>query len=96
MPKENKKIYLDYAATTPVDGGVLKAMMPYFGKKFGNASSIHSFGQEAIVAVDKAREKIARFFGCDFSEIIFTGSATEANNLAISGVAKTSFASDRW
>jgi len=81
-----KKIYLDYAATTPVDEEVLKEMLPYFNKKFGNASSIHSFGQEAIAAIDKSREKIAKFFNCDFGEIIFTGSATEANNLAIKGI----------
>lgn len=86
MPGKNNKIYLDYAATTPVDGEVLKAMLPYFSEKFGNASSIHSFGQEAITAVDQAREKIARYFDCDFTEIIFTGSATESNNLTIKGL----------
>jgi len=57
MVKIRKKIYLDYAATTPVDKEVLKAMMPYFSLKFGNPSSNHSFGQEAIAAIDKAREK---------------------------------------
>jgi len=81
-----KRIYLDYAATTPVDEEVLREMLPYFNKKFGNASSIHSFGQEAIAAIDKSREKIAKLFNCDFSEIIFTGSATESNNLAIKGL----------
>lgn len=81
-----KKIYLDYAATTPVDKEVLKEMLPYFNKKFGNVSSIHSFGQEAIAAIDKSREKIAKLFNCDFGEIIFTGSATESNNLAIKGL----------
>ena len=86
--KTNKRIYLDYAATTPVDEEVLKEMWPYFNKKFGNASSIHSFGQEAIAAIDQSREKIAKLFNCDFSEIIFTGSATESNNLAIKGLAK--------
>ncbi len=84
----NKRIYLDYAATTPVDKEVLKEMLPYLNEKFGNASSVHSFGQEAIVALDQAREKIAKLFNCDFSEIIFTGSATESNNLAIKGLAK--------
>ena len=82
----NDKIYLDYAAAAPVDKEVFKAMMPYFSEKFGNPSSIHSFGQEAIAAIDKAREKIARYFSCDFGEIIFTGSATESNNLAIKGL----------
>ncbi len=86
MPRKNNKIYLDYAATTSVDGEVLKAMGPYFSEKFGNASSVHSFGQETIAAIDQAREKIARYFNCDFTEIIFTGSATESNNLAIKGL----------
>ncbi|MDO8443507.1 MAG: cysteine desulfurase family protein [Candidatus Azambacteria bacterium] len=91
MTENNNKIYLDYAATTPVDREVMKAMLPYFSDKFGNASSIHSFGQEAITAVDQAREKIARYFDCDFTEIIFTGSATESNNLAIMGIVKKIF-----
>lgn len=86
MSRTKNFIYLDYAATTPVDKEVLKEMLPYFSGKFGNASSVHSFGQEAIAAIDEAREKIARLFNCDFSEIIFTGSATEANNLAIKGL----------
>lgn len=81
-----KRIYLDYAATTPVDKVVLKAMLPYFSEKYGNASSLHYWGQEAIGAVDKARQTIADFFECDWQEIIFTGSATEANNLAIGGL----------
>ncbi|RLC35191.1 MAG: cysteine desulfurase NifS [Candidatus Nealsonbacteria bacterium] len=80
------KIYLDYAATTPVDPNVLKAMSPYFKKDFGNPSSIHGFGQKALGAVDEAREKLANFLGCDATEIVFTGSATEANNLAIFGL----------
>ena len=83
-----KRIYLDYAATTPVDKEVLKAMAPYFSDKFGNASSMHSFGQETINAIDQAREKIAKLLNCQFDEIIFTGSATESNNLAIQGIAK--------
>jgi cysteine desulfurase len=82
------KIYLDYAATTPIDPKVLKAMLPYLKKEFGNPSSIHSFGQKALGAVDEAREKVAKFLGCDATEIIFTGSATEANNLAIFGLVK--------
>lgn len=79
------KVYLDYAATTPVDPKVLKAMQPYFKKDFGNPSSIHSYGQKALEAVDEAREQVANFLGCSSQEIIFTGSATEANNLAIQG-----------
>ena len=80
-----KRYYFDYAASTPVDGRVLKAMLPYFGEKFGNAGSLHSFGQEAITAVDGARGTVAKEIGADFRQIVFTGSATEANNLAIKG-----------
>lgn len=86
------KIYLDYAATTPVDEKVLKAMLPYFSRSFGNAMSIHSFGQEALQAIDKARSQAAEFFNCEPPEIIFTSSATEANNLAIKGVLKSYYA----
>lgn len=57
-----KKIYLDYAATTPVDSTVLEAMLPYFSQNFGNAMSVHGFGQEALEAVDDARAKAALFF----------------------------------
>ncbi|MBI2514958.1 cysteine desulfurase [Candidatus Wolfebacteria bacterium] len=83
-----KKIYLDYAATTPVDPAVEKTMRPYLGRFFGNPGSLHSFGQEAMAAVDEAREKIAKAIGADFREIIFTSSATEANNLALRGTVK--------
>jgi len=84
-----KKIYLDYAATTPVSPGVEKAMRPYWSARFGNAGSLHSFGQEAIGAVDQSREQIAKVIRADFREIVFTGSATEANNLAIRGVVRS-------
>lgn len=84
----NKKIYLDYAASTPVIKEVFKEMEPYFCRKYGNASSLHSFGQEAIKAVDSSREKIAQAISSNFNEIIFTSSATEANNLALRGVLK--------
>lgn len=83
-----RKIYLDYAAATPVDPSVKKVMEPYFYQKFGNPSSLHFFGQEAMAAIDESREKIAKNIGADFREIIFTGSATEANNLALRGVVK--------
>jgi len=81
--EEMKRIYLDYAATTPVRKEVVKAMMPYFDVKFGNPGSLHSFGQEAMAAVDGARERIAQIFECDFRGVLFCGSATEANNLVI-------------
>jgi len=87
-----KKIYLDYAATTPVDKEVLKKMLPYFSEKFGNASSIHSFGQEAQRGLDQARAQTANFFEALPNEIIFTSGATEANNLAIKGVVKSYYA----
>ncbi|MBI2035486.1 MAG: cysteine desulfurase [Candidatus Liptonbacteria bacterium] len=83
-----KRIYLDYASTTPIDPVVKKAMEPYFGLKFGNTGSLHSFGQAAMSALDESRETIAKAIGANFNEIIFTGSATEANNLAIRGIAK--------
>jgi len=82
------KAYFDHSATTPVDDKVLKAMLPYFSQKFGNASSIHGFGQEAIAGVDKAREQAAGFLNCSPEEIIFTSGATESNNLAIKGVVR--------
>ena len=78
-----KRVYLDYAASTPVNARVEKFMRPYFGGAFGNPGSLHSFGQEAVAAVDAARETIARALCADFREIIFTSSATEANNLAL-------------
>ena len=84
----NKYIYLDYAATTPVDERVLLAMMPYFKDKFGNPVSLHKIGQEALMAVDFARDTIKKFINAEsLREIIFTGSATESNNLAIKGIA---------
>lgn len=83
------KIYLDYAATTPVDKQVLAEMLPYFSEKFGNAMSVHGFGQEALEAMDEAREKIAKFFNCSPSEIVFTSGATESNNLTVKGMLRS-------
>ena len=83
-----KRVYVDYAASTPIRKEVMRAMAPYFAVKFGNASSLHSFGQEAITAVDKARELVAHEIGAEFREVVFTGSATEANNLALRGAVK--------
>ncbi len=82
-----KKIYLDYAATTPTDPAVLEAMRPYFLEKFGNASSIHAYGQEAKKGIEGAREILAAFVGAQPEEIIFTSGGTESNNTAVKGVA---------
>lgn len=80
-----KRIYLDYAATTPVDSRVFSAMKPYFTERFGNPMSLHSYGRVASDAVEKSRQAAAVFFGCDPEEIIFTSGASESNNLAIKG-----------
>ena len=85
-----KRIYLDNAATTPVDKRVLGAMLPYFNEKYGNPMSLHSFGREALKAVEEARNKIARFFNAESQEIYFTSGATESNNWVIKGVVKAS------
>ena len=82
-----KKIYLDYAATTPVDPRVVKVMLPYFSEKFGNTMSLHSFGQEAKQALEESREVIADLMKAKPNEIIFTSSATESNNSALKGIA---------
>ncbi len=80
------RIYLDYAATTPTDPEVVEAMRPYFYDKFGNASSIHAFGQEAKKAVEEARAKVADLLGVKAEEIIFTSGGTESDNMALFGV----------
>ena len=82
-----KRIYLDYAATTPMHPEVLEAMKPYFTAAFGNPSSIYSYGQEAKAAIDEARTSIAGLIGAQDEEVVFTGSGTEADNFAIKGVA---------
>jgi cysteine desulfurase len=78
-------IYLDHAATTPVDPSVLVAMQRYFTETFGNAGSVHQFGQAARGAVDEARVHVARLIGAQPKEIVFTSGATESNNAAILG-----------
>src|SRR4030042_6729044 len=83
-----KQIYLDHSATTPVDPRVLKAMLPYFSDRYGNASSLHLFGQDAAAAVEKARDQVAEFLNCEPGEIYFTSGTTEADNLAIFGLVK--------
>jgi len=84
---DNKIIYFDHAATTPVKPEVLEEMMPYFTNKFGNASSIYSIGRDSKKAVEEAREKVAKALGAMPREIFFTGSGSEADNWAIKGVA---------
>lgn len=82
-------VYLDYHATTPVDARVLEAMLPFFGEKFGNATSKqHRFGWDANDAVERARKQIAALIGAGSKDIVFTSGATEANNLAIKGAAR--------
>ena len=82
-----ENIYLDNASTTKVDKEVVKAILPYFDKKYGNASSLHDLGQEAKKALEDSRKKLADFLKVNVSEIIFTSSGTESDNLAIKGVA---------
>jgi cysteine desulfurase len=88
-----QRIYLDHNATTAVDPAVLDAMLPYFSAEFGNASSIHTFGQRARAAVENAREQVAVLLNGRPQEIIFTSGGTESDNHAIFGVALHSFTS---
>lgn len=85
-----KIIYLDNAATTPVDQRVLKEMLPYFSQEFGNASSLHLKGQISMSAVEKAKKQISNFLDCSPEDIYFTSGATESNNWVINGVVKNS------
>lgn len=90
-----KRIYLDYAATTPVDPRVREAILPYFSDKFGNPSSIHSFGQETKAAIERARAQVVGLIaprhssgqGGSVDEIVFTSGGTEADNFALEGIA---------
>jgi cysteine desulfurase len=81
-----RKVYLDHSATTPPDPRVIEAMLPYLTAKFGNASSVHLWGQEARAAVDRARRQIAGLISARANEIVLTSGGTESNNLAIRGV----------
>jgi cysteine desulfurase len=81
------RVYMDNAATTPLDQEVFEKMLPYFLEKYGNASSIHSFGREARLAIDLARQQVAKAIGASASEIYFTSGGTESDNMAIKGVA---------
>lgn len=89
MTLQNKKIYLDHSATTPVAPEVVEAMLPFFTGNFGNASSIHAFGQDAKVALEDARRQVARLIGAEPAEVVFTSGGTEADNWAIKGAAYT-------
>ena len=90
MDQSKKPIYLDCHATTPVDPRVVEAMMPYFTEKFGNPhSSGHFYGWEVAEAVEIAREQVAALINAEPEEIFFTSGATEANNTAIKGVARS-------
>jgi len=80
-------IYLDYAASTPVDSRVLEAMTPYFSTSFGNPSSIHRYGQAAEAAVEEARERVAASIHCHPEEVVFTSCGSESDNLALRGAA---------
>ena len=81
-----RRIYLDHNATTPVDPAVLAEMLPYLSSECGNASSVHSFGQSARGAVERAREAVAALIGARPAEIVFTSGGTESDNAAICGV----------
>jgi len=83
-----KPVYLDYNATTPIDPQVADAIVPFLREHFGNPSSAHIYGRQAREAVERARDEVARLIGATAEEIVFTGCATEANNLAIQGVAR--------
>ncbi len=82
-----KRIYLDYAATTPTHPEVVKTMLPYFTDAFGNPSGIYSYGQEAKGAIEEARVKVANLIGARDEEIVFTSGGTEADNFALKGIA---------
>ena len=84
----NRPLYLDYNSTAPLDERVFEAMRPFFLKDFGNAGSrTHSYGQRAKEAAERAREDVAKLLGVRSDEVVFTSGATEANNLAILGLA---------
>ncbi|MFQ6129042.1 MAG: cysteine desulfurase NifS [Thermoplasmata archaeon] len=82
-----RKVYLDYAASSPVDPRVMEEMLPYFTDRYGNPSSVYSLGFEANTAIEEARERVAKLIGADPKEIIFTSCGTESINLAIKGIA---------
>ncbi len=84
-----RTIYFDYNATTPLDPAVREAMLPYFDEVFGNPSSVHRVGRRARALLDDARDRVARVWACQPSEVVFTSSGTESSNLAVFGVARS-------
>jgi cysteine desulfurase len=89
MPLPDGVIYMDHAATTPLDPRVLERMRPYFSELFGNPSSIYGLGRKSLAALDAAHETVARLLNCRPTEIVFTGGGSEADNLAIKGVVQS-------
>src|SRR5258707_6029279 len=83
-----RRVYMDANATTPLAPEVFAAMRPWFTEQFGNASSIHFYGQRARAAVERAREQVARLLNCWPAEVVFTSGGTEGDNLALTGVLK--------
>ena len=83
----SKQVYMDHSATTAVDPAVTEAMLPYFSEKYGNPSSLYSIGRQSRKAIEESRQKVADLIGAKKEEIIFTGSGTESDNLAIKGIA---------
>ena len=83
-----RQIYLDHSATTYVKKEVLDEMLPYFNKEYGNASSSYYFGQTAKKAIEEARKKVAEYINCKTEEIYFTSGGSEADKLALFGIAK--------
>lgn len=86
-----EQVYLDHAATTPVDARVLEAMLPFFNTSFGNPASVHRYGQRAEAAVEEARERVAACLRCRPEEIVFTSGGSESDNLALRGAAQAKF-----
>ena len=82
------RVYLDHNATTPVRPEVLEAMLPFFGERYGNASSVHAFGQDAKGAMEEARAQVAKFLNATPGEIVFTGGGTESDNMGVLGAAR--------
>ena len=87
--KNKQRIYLDYAATTPVDPKVIKTMLPYFNEYFGNPASMHFLGRKSFDILEKSRTEIAKAINAQANETYFTGSATESNNWALKGIVES-------